>query len=110
MSQQLVRVKIDGAEASVSEDFAAKYNLDVLDKPGADARGSAYPAKYPPEQLVVSDDGGALRGAELNAELEAAGLPTTGKLADKQARLADFRQAQTAGPVADGAGEIGDQS
>jgi hypothetical protein len=83
MSQQLVRVKIDGAEASVSEDFAAKYNLDVLDKPGADARGSAYPAKYPPEQLVV---------------------------ADKQARLADFRQAQTAGPVADGAGEIGDQS
>jgi hypothetical protein len=106
MSQQLVRVKIDGAEASVSEDFANKYGLDVLDKPGADGRGSAYPAKYPPEQLVSSD----VKGAELNAELEAAGLPTTGKLADKQTRLAEFRQAQTAGPVADGAGENGDQS
>lgn len=102
MSQQLVRVKVDGAEASVSEDFAEKYGLEVLDKPATTGRGVALPQKYPPAQLVSTD----LKGAELNAQLETSGLSTEGTVKDKQARLAEFRQAQTAGVV----GENGEQS
>lgn len=105
MSQKLVRVKIDGAEASVSESFAASHNLKVLaDKPAVTGFGKAIPQKYPPEQLVSVD----LQGAELNGELEAAGLSTSGSLKDRQSRLAEHRQAQNAGGVP--SGEIGAQS
>lgn len=46
-------------------------------------------------QLVGGDaPAGLLRGEELTAALVAAGLPTTGKVAEKRARLAEHEAAQ----------------
>jgi hypothetical protein len=87
----IVRVKLeDGSEVSVGRSFAESHGLEPLDKPAVDNRGKALPAK---PYVDIS-----LRGKELDEALTAAGLSTTGKLADKQDRLAEF-QSNTAGGV-----------
>jgi hypothetical protein len=87
----IVRVKLeDGSEVSVGRSFAESHGLEPLDKPAVDNRGKALAAK---PYVDIS-----LRGKELDEALTAAGLSTTGKLADKQDRLAEF-QSNTAGGV-----------
>lgn len=78
----LVRVKLDdGARVTLGAGFAASHKLTVIDEPAVDRRGRALPA--------VSEVDVELRGKELDDALAAAGLPTGGKVAERQARLAD---------------------
>lgn len=88
----IVRVKLeDGSEVSVGRAFADVHGLEPLDKDAVDARGKALPAK---PYVDIS-----LRGQELDKALADAGLPTGGKLADKQARLSDFQSTQATGNI-----------
>jgi hypothetical protein len=91
----IVRVKLeDGSEVSVGRSFAESHGLEPLDKPAVDNRGKALAAK---PYVDIS-----LRGKELDEALTAAGLSTTGKLADKQARLSEHESNTVgAGVVAD---------
>lgn len=83
----LVRVRLaDGAEVTMGRSHAASLGLTELDKPAVDGFGAAYPAK---PHIT-------LRGGDLDRALEAAGLSTSGKLADKQARLAEFQSSDAA--------------
>ncbi len=46
-----VRVKLDnGAEVSVSADYAEHHKLKTLDQPASDGRGRALPDKPPEEK------------------------------------------------------------
>lgn len=79
----LVRVRLDsGVEVSLDRDYAERKGLKVLDKPAQDKSGRALLAKYPID----------LRGKELDAALDAAGLPKSGSAADKRQRLADHQE------------------
>lgn len=49
---------------------------------------------------VEINDPGELKGAELNKALDDAGLPKSGKVADKQARLAEYNAQQFAASTA----------
>jgi hypothetical protein len=85
----IVRVKLeDGSEVSVGRSFAESHGLEPLDKPAVDNRGKALPAK---PYVDIS-----LRGKELDEALTAAGLSTSGKLADKQTRLSEHQSTQVA--------------
>lgn len=80
---EIVRVKLeDGSEASVGAAYAEVHGFTVLDKPATDRRGKALPAK---PKVDIS-----LRGGELDDQLTRAGLSTSGSLADRQDRLAEF--------------------
>lgn len=82
-----VRVKLDdGAEVTISAAFAESHSLKVLNKPST-RFGRPLPAKPPVD----------LRGAELDAALEAAGLPKGGTAAEKRERLAEHQMSATAG-------------
>jgi hypothetical protein len=77
----LVRVKLDdGTETSVGESLAASHNLKVLDKP-ATRHGRTLRAKYPVD----------LRGKDLDAALDAAGLSKAGTAQEKRTRLSDHQ-------------------
>lgn len=77
----LVRVKLDdGTEVSVGSSFAKSHKLKVLDKP-ARVHGRTLRAKHPVN----------LRGAQLDAALDEAGLPKTGSADEKRQRLADHQ-------------------
>lgn len=81
---EFARVRLEsGAEVTVSKPFAESHNLDVLDKPATDRFRRPLLAKYPVD----------LRGQELEAALEAAGLPKGGTAAEKRQRLADHQEA-----------------
>ena len=58
------------------------------DNPAVSSDGQPLPAR-----LAVAAS--PLRGAELNDALEEAGLPHTGTVAEKQARLAEYEAAQS---------------
>jgi len=74
----LVRVKLPtGVEVTVGEVFAQSHNLKPLDKPATDPHGRALPTKYPVD----------LRGKELDAALDRAGLSTSGSAQEKRERL-----------------------
>lgn len=80
---QFVRVKLDnGAEASVEAGFATSHKLTTLDKPATNRRGLALRDKPPVD----------LRGQQLDAALEDAGLPKGGSAAERRARLADHQE------------------
>lgn len=83
---------------TVTETRAAALGLDVLDQPAVDKRG--IPLGPRPYVAPAS----ALRGAELDAALEEAGLSKSGKVADKQARLA-AHQTDITDPAAAGDSE-----
>lgn len=88
----LVRIKLgDGTEVSHTAEWAESYGLKVLDKPGTDGRGDALHPKYPVD----------LRGAELDAALAAAGLPTSGRADEKRARLAEHNESVGNPPAGD---------
>lgn len=77
---EFVRVKLEnGSDASVPAGFAERHQLEVLDKPAAGPNGRALPAKHRVD----------LRGKELDAALDAAGLPKSGSVQEKQDRLSD---------------------
>lgn len=88
----LVRVKLDnGTETSVGASFAKSHNLKVLNKPAVDAVGRPIRPKHPVR----------LRGAELDAALDAAGLPKTGTASEKRERLAEHIETTGATSVGD---------
>lgn len=81
MAAELVRVKLDTAvEVSLGRGFAERRGLTVLDKP-ATHNGRTLRAKYPVD----------LRGKDLDAALEAADLPTSGKAEEKRQRLSSHQ-------------------
>lgn len=84
MPAHLVRAKTDsGAEVSVGASYAKSHGLKVLaGKPAVDNAGRPIRPKYPVD----------LRGKELDAALDAAGLPKTGTAAEKRERLAERNQ------------------
>lgn len=104
----MVRVKLEnGAEASVPAGFADSVGLKQVSVDGKPASaysptglvlGPSYPDQV--EEAVAAV--GSLKGQALNDALTAAGLPTTGSLADRQTRLGEYQaevaqQAQLAG-------------
>lgn len=88
----LVRVKLeDGTETNVGASFAKSKNLTVLKKPALDKVGRPIRAKYPVR----------LRGSDLDAALEEAGLPKAGSADEKRARLAEHIETTGASGVGD---------
>ena len=78
----LVRVKLaDGTETTVGAGYAESHGLKVLKDKPATVLGRTVRAKYPVD----------LRGRELDAALDAAGLSKTGTADEKRQRLADFQ-------------------
>ena len=74
---------------TVTKEFAVGLGLDVLEsEPAVDAAGRPLgprQAAEPPSEL---------KGAELDAALDAAGLPKTGSADEKRQRLADHNADQ----------------
>lgn len=73
---------------TVTREHAEGLGLDVLDQPAVDGRGRPLGPRQ------VADPPSELKGAELDAALDAAGLPKTGSADEKRARLADHNADQ----------------
>jgi hypothetical protein len=112
---EFVRISTEnGHEATVSKTWAEITKAKVLkDADAVDTRGRPLPESRAggrpllPRTTVDAEAAksakntpGALRGKDLNQALEAAGLPTSGKLAERQKRL-DDHLAGAPSPAAD---------
>jgi hypothetical protein len=101
---EFVRISTEnGHETSVSKTWAEISGAKVLkDADAVDTRGRPLPETRKggrpllPQTSVDAESAqttpGALRGTALNEALEAVGLPTSGKLAERQQRLADYQE------------------
>ena len=95
---EFVRVKLEnGAEATLSREFAEAKNLDILeDKVAVDARGTALPDK-PHVTLAPADGPYAGMGKDdLQAEADGRGLTVEGTGANGNVTKADLLSALTA--------------
>lgn len=106
---EFVRISTEnGHETTVSKTWAEISGAKVIDADAVDTRGRPLPETRKggrpllPQTSVDAEAAkntpGALRGTALNEALEAVGLPTSGKLAERQQRLADY---QAGNPPAD---------